>query len=231
MATPFSSIVARALVCCAVVIVPSLWASLASARDWSYNYLVRDSQNQNLCLNNPYQSDNNGNPLVVTPHCDYSDPGSAVFVEHQGGSIVLHFVVSTPLGFLGANPNKCMDNQYDKQQDFNPIVIWDCNGGGTQQWDLTSAGELRYHPNPAYCATVNNTNGNLQLYRCIGQSNQQFAFVKEPFTQADFTKCYSEEYFHDTRQCNIAGANGGNAGCYSVAGSQAYQHCKEDLGQ
>jgi hypothetical protein len=218
------------MVCCAVVVATALWAGSASARNWNNNTLFHDSDNQNLCFNNPYQSSNNGNQLVVSAHCDYSDPGSAMLVEYHNGYIELSFQTSTVLNIIHASPEKCMDDRYGVQQDFNPIVIWDCNDGATQQWDLTSAGELRYHVNPQYCATVNNGNFTLALYRCLGVTNQKFVVTKEQFTRDDFNKCYSEKYFQNTRQCNIANNNGGNAGCYSVAGNRAYQQCENALG-
>jgi len=176
------SIVTKPLMCCAVAFAPVLWASTASAEDVTLT-LFHDSENPNLCLNDPRQSTSDGTQLVFNEHCDYNDIASAVHVaKDRDGYVVLSVHVNdfAPFG----NPYRCVDNRYGAQENFNPIVIWTCNGGETQKWELTSAGELRYHPNPAYCASVH-TDGKLYLYECLGQGNQKFVTTvkaeKNPF--------------------------------------------------
>jgi Ricin-type beta-trefoil lectin domain len=170
---PFNFLVTKPLICCAVVLATALWAGPASAFQ-VYFTLFHDSEEQNLCINNPYQSSNNGNQLVVNANCDINDPGSVVTVTDltNGGG---HGDLT--LGFRTHDWNRpamCIDNQFGAQQDWNPIVAWECNGGGTQKWKLTSAGEIRYHDNPGYCLSVNRADGKLVLYRCVGQANQKF---------------------------------------------------------
>lgn len=172
-------IVTRASICCAAVLATALLAGPASAMQ---DYLVHSWGDQNICFNNPYNSGNNGNQLWVTPHCDNNDTASDVIFDNHDGPLVLKFETSKLL-----DPVKCMDNLYGVQQEFNPIVVWECNGGETQKWDYVD-GVFHYHPNPAMCASVAISanpadyagSGSLVLAHCNGQGNQKFVLTEIP---------------------------------------------------
>lgn len=187
MTTTFNSIVARALICCVAALATALWARAASAFTLEGTGLIHAAGAQGLCFNNPYQSSNNGNQLVISPHCDFSDPGSLVTIvdlTNGGGHGDLK------LGFRTKDWNRlemCMDNLNGAQQEHNPIVAWECNGGDTQKWRLVQ-GVFHYAANPSMCASEDISgdpndppgSGKLVLAHCNSQGNQQFVLDLHP---------------------------------------------------
>jgi hypothetical protein len=102
----------KPLICCAVALATALWAGPASAFQ-VWEALFHDSEDQNSCINNPYQSSNNGNGLVVNQHCNIQDKGSVVFVQDLynggfvGGIVKLAFMTNDwNRGYM------CVDNQF-----------------------------------------------------------------------------------------------------------------------
>jgi hypothetical protein len=157
----------------AVALATTLWAGSASAGDKFWG-VFHQSEHTNLCINNPYQSGNSGNPLVVNENCNTDDKGSVVlFTGYTWPTYDLSFITTD-----WNQPGHCVDNLYGKQEDWNPIVAWACNQGDTQMWDWDGA-SIHYHANPAFCITVawdddHAGAGHLVLYHCIGQGNQKF---------------------------------------------------------
>jgi len=159
----------------AVALAATLWAGSASAYD-VWGGLFHDSESQNLCINNPYQSGNDGTQLVVNEHCDVSDKGSGVIIttmdNETNNNVTLAFQVND---FF--NQGRCVDNLYGKQENWNQIVIWTCNGGDTQKWDWDGV-SFHYHTNPAFCISVA-PDGKLVLFECMGQGNQRFVLTNK----------------------------------------------------
>jgi hypothetical protein len=67
MTGTFKSIVTKPLICCAVALATAIWAGSASAQSHPPTpvqavplTLVHQSEHQNLCFNDPYQSSSNG---------------------------------------------------------------------------------------------------------------------------------------------------------------------------
>lgn len=140
--------------------------------------LYHTSQNRNTCINNPYQSTTNGTQIVVNQHCDYKDPASMWILAPTAGT-------PPDTGSLNNIAHKCMDNKFGNQSNGNPIVIWDCNGGPTQNWDWDGF-TFHWHYNTSKCVSVkwnnpnNTTDGSLILSDCDGSSNQKFTFTSPP---------------------------------------------------
>jgi hypothetical protein len=208
-----NSIVTKPLICCAVVLATALWADSASAA------LFHESEDQNLCFNDPYQNTSNGTQLVVTPHCSEGDAASSFSIATYDG------FTKVMIGWF----SKCMDNRYGAQQDNNPIVLWDCNGGDSQEWDWDGA-SLHYHVNPAYCASVawgappySVNGGTLVLYHCNGQGNQKFVMNGPEKSTAYFTACYFRRYLEDSSQCNDSN---GNTECLLSVAKRVYLECQ-----
>lgn len=208
---PFNFLVPKPLMLCAVALATALWAGSAAAA------LLHESEDQNLCFNDPYQNRSNGTQLVVTPHCSENDHASSFSIATYDG------FTKVMTGWF----SKCMDNRYGAQQDNNPIVLWDCNGGDSQKWDWDGA-SFHYHANPAFCASVawgappySVNGGALVLYHCMGQGNQKFVKTGPDKNDDYLFTCYSRRYFQNgPTQCQ------GNVGCLSVRASMAYRECQ-----
>jgi Ricin-type beta-trefoil lectin domain len=157
----------------AVALATTLWADSASAYE-TWLGLIHDSENQNLCINNPYQSSNDGTELVANEHCNYSDPGSLV-------SVVTTYNGSwndITLSFRTGEEAKCVDLRNSELWDGNWITIYTCNGTDAQRWDWDGT-SFHYHANPAYCISVH-SDGRIILWHCIGQGNQKFVLTEKP---------------------------------------------------
>jgi hypothetical protein len=162
----------------AVALATTLWAGSASADDY-WAGIFHDWENQNLCMNNPYQSGNDDTELVANGNCGGRDPGSRIYVMLQNDYVYgkwqgFHLRLTFQTNDFGT-PERCIDNHFGEQWDGNHIVIWHCNDGDAQKWDWDGT-SFRYHANPDYCISVN-SDGRLVLWHCIGQGNQKFVIT------------------------------------------------------
>ena len=184
---PFSSLVTKPWMFSAFTLPMVLSASLASADIEGGTTLIHQSENQELCLNVPYQNFSNGTALVVDLHCDVNDPASTVSYDEHDHRLILQARLWS---------SKCMDNTAGVQHELNPVIVWDCNGSENQQWDWDGAtpenvspvniyvsvsGMFHYHPNPNMCLSVQwgdpSSEGHLVLAHCNGQGNQLFVIT------------------------------------------------------
>jgi len=69
---------------------------------------------------------------------------------------------------------KCMDNKFGNQSVGNPIVLWVCNGGNTQNWDWDGQ-TFHYHANPNMCVAIDWPTTTLVLGDCDGLGHDKFA--------------------------------------------------------
>ena len=141
---------------------------------WADNLVTQSLFHQSehpktLCINDPYQSKNDGTQLVVNRHCDWGDPASRMLVENRQATTRI----------IVAYDNKCMDNKYSKQEENNEVTLYTCNDTEAQQWDFDDY-VFHYHANPSFCLSLNwdtgdpNDGGKLVLAHCNGQGNQRF---------------------------------------------------------
>jgi hypothetical protein len=162
-----STIVTKLLMCCAVALVTALLPCSASAQYWVN--LFHSSEFSSLCINLAYQDDTDGKQIAANVHCDFTDPASVWRMEYGANPLEIEW-----------SHNKCIDNRYGDQSNWNPVVIWVCNGGESQKWDWdgNAGGLIRYHANPNKCLTIKwnvpGYDGVLMLFDCIGQGNQKF---------------------------------------------------------
>jgi Ricin-type beta-trefoil lectin domain len=150
--------------------------------------LYHTSQNENTCINNPHQSTTDGTQIVVNQNCKYDDAASMWIVNQSVG-----MRQGTGNMVNTTHRTKCMDNKFGNQSNGNPIVIWTCNSGNTQNWDWDDT-TFHYHANPNKCVSVkwnnpNNTDGFLVLWDCNRGSNQNFAFTNPPVTSGGGGRC------------------------------------------
>jgi len=131
--------------------------------------LFATSENRNICINNPYQSQADGTQLVVNQNCSFNDPASVWSANELGSSGAYDFQVDGGGG--------CMDNHFGDQSNGNSIVRWGCNGSAPQMWDFDGY-TFHWHPNPNKCLNIqwnpDGQAGNLVLWDCNGQANQKF---------------------------------------------------------
>jgi endo-1,4-beta-xylanase len=58
--------------------------------------------------------------------------------------------------------------------DGTQVQLYDCHGGTNQQWQSTSAGELRVYGNKCLDAGGSGAGARIQIYSCWGGANQQW---------------------------------------------------------
>ncbi|WP_369229542.1 ricin-type beta-trefoil lectin domain protein [Streptomyces sp. R21] len=82
----------------------------------------------------------------------------------------------TGTALRGAGSNRCLDVPGASTTNGVQTQIWDCNGGTNQQWNSTSAKELRVYGNKCLDAASFGTSPGTKvaIYDCNGGSNQQW---------------------------------------------------------
>ncbi|WP_245635332.1 RICIN domain-containing protein [Dactylosporangium aurantiacum] len=129
------------------------------------------------CLDSPSGSTANGTRLQLW---DCNGSGAQTF-RLGGGSPGATFV-NGPAGqcvdvAADDTGNRCLDATGNGTANGTPIQLWDCNGGGAQQWVPQTDGSLR---NPQSGRCLDSPNGSvsngarLQLWDCNGSAAQTF---------------------------------------------------------
>jgi hypothetical protein len=152
----------------AIALATALWCS-ASADEGPWSGIFHDSEDLSMCINNPYQSNHDGNALVANRNCGRNDPGSRIYVQTWGDHLELVFSVAFGLNVPWG---KCVDLRNSEQWDGNWITIYTCNHTDAQKWDWDGT-SFHYHANPAYCMNVH-SDGRLLLWHCLNHGNQKF---------------------------------------------------------
>jgi len=89
---------------------------------------------------------------------------------------------TTPVAPLSTGPlrgvasGRCVDLPWASQANGTQPVLWDCNGGGNQQWATTAGGELKVYGNKCLDAYNNQTSPGtkVEIWDCNGGANQQW---------------------------------------------------------
>jgi hypothetical protein len=84
---------------------------------------------------------------------------------------------AAPTALTSAASGRCLDVSGGTATPGTAVVIWDCNGGANQQWELTSAGELRTLGGTRCLDTSGNqaaAGTPLVIWTCNGGANQKF---------------------------------------------------------
>jgi hypothetical protein len=158
------AIVTKPSVCCAVSLATTLLAGSASAQ---YS-LFHSAEFPDRCINLVDQNAHNGLQIAINQHCDKKNPTSVWYLSNYYKTIS-----SSVFDF-----SDCIDNRPGYQSNGSPIVIWRCNGGGTQEWDWDGT-FFRYHANPSKCLSIDwggkiGDTGFLGLWDCLGANTQRF---------------------------------------------------------
>ncbi|WUH88950.1 ricin-type beta-trefoil lectin domain protein [Streptomyces sp. NBC_00433] len=76
----------------------------------------------------------------------------------------------------GVASNRCLDVPNASSANGVQTAIWDCNGGGNQQWNLTSAKELRVYGSKCLDAYGAGTTAGtkVDIWDCTGGANQKW---------------------------------------------------------
>ncbi|MFL6078154.1 MAG: RICIN domain-containing protein [Mycobacteriales bacterium] len=81
----------------------------------------------------------------------------------------------------GAGSNRCLDVPNASQTDGTLLQIWDCGGAASQQWTLTSTGQLTVYGSPSQTTKCLDVPGHataagtrVQIWTCNGGTNQQW---------------------------------------------------------
>ncbi|MEV1202244.1 glycoside hydrolase family 11 protein [Microbispora rosea] len=69
---------------------------------------------------------------------------------------------------------RCLDVPNASTSDGTQVQLWDCNGQSNQQWDYTSAQELRVYGNKCLDAAGTGNGAKVQIYSCWGGDNQKW---------------------------------------------------------
>jgi O-glycosyl hydrolase len=78
----------------------------------------------------------------------------------------------------GVASGRCVDVPNQSQTNGTQVELWDCNGGGNQQWTSTAAGELRVYGGSCLDAANQGTGAGtkVDIYTCNGGANQKWTF-------------------------------------------------------
>jgi alpha-galactosidase len=70
---------------------------------------------------------------------------------------------------------KCLQARNGQTTPGTPVEIWDCNGGGSQQWRVNADGTVT-SVQSGLCLEVNGTGSNspVRLWTCSGGAGQQW---------------------------------------------------------
>ncbi|MET9497897.1 endo-1,4-beta-xylanase [Streptomyces sp. NPDC006552] len=74
----------------------------------------------------------------------------------------------------GAGSGRCLDVSGASTADGAQVQLWDCHGGGNQQWTYTAAGEFRVYGNKCLDAAGTGSGTRIQIYSCWGADNQKW---------------------------------------------------------
>ncbi|MEX3104075.1 MULTISPECIES: endo-1,4-beta-xylanase [unclassified Streptomyces] len=74
----------------------------------------------------------------------------------------------------GVGSGRCVDVPNSSTTDGTQVQLYDCHGGTNQQWQSTSAGELRVYGNKCLDAGGSGAGARIQIYSCWGGANQQW---------------------------------------------------------
>ncbi|MDX3380485.1 endo-1,4-beta-xylanase [Streptomyces niveiscabiei] len=74
----------------------------------------------------------------------------------------------------GVGSGRCVDVPNSSTTDGTQVQLYDCHGGTNQQWQSTSAGELRVYGNKCLDAGGSGVGARIQIYSCWGGANQQW---------------------------------------------------------
>lgn len=118
------------------------------------------------------------------------------------------------------NSGKCLNVQYASQSNAAQIIQWDCNGGLSNQWQLSPFGVGYYllvNRNSGKCMDVQYANtgngGNLIQWTCNGATNQQWQ-VHPTFGGSQFAGYFNLQARHSLKYAGVQYAslsNGANA--------------------
>jgi hypothetical protein len=77
---------------------------------------------------------------------------------------------------IGVGSGRCVDVPGATQNAGTQVELWDCNGGSNQQWNATSAGELRVYGGDCLDASGQGTSPGTKvvIWSCDGASNQKW---------------------------------------------------------
>ena len=123
----------------------------------------------------------------------------------------------------GAALSWCLDVYHSGTADFTPVDLYNCNGGGAQQWRPQSDGEI-INPESGLCLTDPNgstTSGTqIQIRTCGDYLSQQWALpyatpvAKGEITAQDTGRCL-DNLSSDLRNANVIDAHACNGGADS----------------
>ncbi|WP_306316890.1 MULTISPECIES: endo-1,4-beta-xylanase [unclassified Streptomyces] len=74
----------------------------------------------------------------------------------------------------GVASGRCVDVPNSSTTDGTQVQLWDCGSGSNQQWELTSAGELKVYGNKCLDAGGTGNGTKVQIYGCWGGDNQKW---------------------------------------------------------
>jgi hypothetical protein len=76
----------------------------------------------------------------------------------------------------GVGSNRCLDVPNASSTNGVQTALWDCNGGGNQQWNLTAAKELRVYSSKCLDASGAGTSAGTKvvIWDCNGGANQRW---------------------------------------------------------
>jgi chitodextrinase len=120
--------------------------------------------------------------ILATPHLFTARPQSnrlavscAIVGMGVTGAIPAH--AAAPATLVGSASERCLDIAKASLEPRTPAIIYDCHGGPNQQWEFTSAGELRTF-NGARCLDIRGGSTQpqaiVQSYPCNGGANQKW---------------------------------------------------------
>lgn len=74
----------------------------------------------------------------------------------------------------GTGSGRCVDVPNSATADGTAVQLYDCHSAANQQWQLTSAGELRVYGNKCLDAAGSGNGAKIQIYGCWGADNQKW---------------------------------------------------------
>ncbi|MFJ3086262.1 endo-1,4-beta-xylanase [Streptomyces sp. NPDC086838] len=74
----------------------------------------------------------------------------------------------------GVGSGRCVDVPNSSTSDGTAVQLYDCHSATNQQWELTSAGELKVYGNKCLDAAGSANGAKVQIYGCWGGDNQKW---------------------------------------------------------
>ena len=123
--------------------------------------------------------------------------------------------VSAPYGPITSvlNANKCVDDANSSSTDGNKVEIWDCNGGGNQNWTLASNGTIQIYGKCLDITGASTANGALvELWTCNGGGNQVWTVTNGTLVNPASGRCLDDPGFTTTNgtQLDLWDCNNGS---------------------